>query len=109
VERNEKLTRAEARGESAAIARADALSSRIALRLATDRSGVLGLRAALALFAVSLIVLSLATLGAPLTLVLLPIIVAGAIVLRSLPRGARRALASVSPRLQTVSMRVSNR
>jgi PAS domain S-box-containing protein len=103
VERNEKLTRAEARGKSAPAACADAQAGRSAHRLASDPSGTLGLRAALALFAASLVVLSLATLGAPATLVLFPLVLAAAVVVGVLAarreRSARERLASLADRL----------
>ncbi len=82
MERNNKLTRAERRGEGAASSPAGVPPSRgeIARTLDSDRSSRIGLRVALALFSVSLIALSLATLGTPVTLALLPLILAFAIV-----------------------------
>jgi PAS domain S-box-containing protein len=78
VERNEKLARADERCEGATLI-ARARVSGEATRLAANRSGTIGLRTALALFAASLIALSLATLGTTLSLALVPLILAIAI------------------------------
>ncbi len=101
---NEKPTRAEARGACAAlIARLKIHSSRVARDAASERSGTLRLRVALALFAASLIVLSLATLGIPFTLALLPLILAVAIAVELFAarreRGASERLAPLADRL----------
>ncbi len=102
MERNEKLTRAERCEGARSIARARH-SSHAARRLASDRSGSIGLRAALALFAASLIAFSLATLGMTLTLALVPLILAIAIVVELIAaRREKRAserLASLADRL----------
>jgi PAS domain S-box-containing protein len=71
--------------------------------IAANRSGTLGLRAALALFAVSLVILSLATLGPSFTLAVLPLVLAAAIgvgiVAARRERSARERLASLADRL----------
>ena len=105
MERNNKLTRAERRGEGAASSPADVPPSRseIARTLDSDRSSRIGVRVALALFSVSLIALSLATLGTPVTLALLPLILAFAIVvelrLARRDKSANERLASLAQRL----------
>ncbi|HET9573213.1 MAG TPA: hypothetical protein VFP29_05745, partial [Methyloceanibacter sp.] len=105
MERNNKLTRAERRGEGAASSPAGVPPSRseIARSLDSDRSSKIGLRVALALFSVSLIALSLATLGTPVTLALLPLILAFAIVvelqLARRDKSANERLASLAQRL----------
>ncbi|HMK42299.1 MAG TPA: ATP-binding protein [Methyloceanibacter sp.] len=105
MERNDKLTRAERRGEGAASPPAGVPPRRgeIARSLDSDRSSRIVLRIALALFSVSLIALSLATLGTPVTLALLPLILAFAIVVElrfaRRDKDANERLASLGQRL----------
>ncbi len=80
VNREQKRTRAEGRGERAGLtAAAIAPARRASTGLGTDRSGRLGLRIALTLFAASLLILSLANFGAGVTLALLPLVLAVAV------------------------------
>ncbi|MGE5260177.1 MAG: ATP-binding protein [Actinomycetota bacterium] len=92
MERKEKVTRADRRGDGAPTR-----------GLASDRSGVFPLRLALALFAASLAALSLATLGTMLTLALVPLILAVAIAVELLAarrrEGANGRFLSLADRL----------
>jgi Flp pilus assembly protein TadB len=92
VERNEELTRADRRGDGAPTR-----------GLASDRSGAFPLRLALALFAASLVALSLATLGTMLTLALVPLLLAVAIAVELLAarrrKGANGQFLSLADRL----------
>ena len=100
----EKLTRAKRRGERAGlIVSARAAAPRESRELISDRSGTIVLRTALALFAASLIILALATLGPTLTLPILPLVLAVAIAVELLmarrDRSGNERVASLSDRL----------
>ena len=100
----EKLTRAKRRGERAGlIVSARAAAPCESRELISDRSGTIGLRTALALFAASLLILALATLGPTLTLAILPLVLAVAIAVELLAarreRGGNERVASLADRL----------
>jgi len=100
----EKLTRAKRRGERAGlIISARAAAPRESRELISDRSGTIVLRTALALFAASLIILALATLGPTLTLPILPLVLAVAIAVELLAarrdRSGDERVASLADRL----------
>jgi PAS domain S-box-containing protein len=102
----EKLTRAKRRGERAGlIVSARAAAPRESRELISDRSGTIVLRTALALFAASLIILALATLGPTLTLPILPLVLAVAIAVELLAarrdRSGNERVASLADRLDT--------
>ncbi len=102
MERVNKLTRAEKRGERAGlIAGARAAAGRTVSDLRSNQSGTIGLRTALALLAASLLILSLATLGPTLTLALLPLVLAVAIAVELVAarRGGNERLSSLADRL----------
>ncbi|HZP10348.1 ATP-binding protein [Methyloceanibacter sp.] len=104
MERNEKLTRAMARGLSTRpVARGLGLAVHFALGLVCDRSGALRYRVALGLFALSLIALSFATLGPGPTLLLVPLILAAAALVEFL---AARRERSDAERLKALAGRL---
>ena len=100
----EKLTRAKRRGERAGlVVSARAAAPRESRELISDRSGTIVLRTALALFAASLLILALATLGPTLTLPILPLVLAVAIAVELLAarrdRSGNERVASLAERL----------
>lgn len=104
MERNEKLTRAIARGSSARkVARGGDLAVHFALKLAAECSGAFRYRVALALFALSLIALLCATLGLASPLLVVPLVLAAAALVEFF---AARRESTASERLKALSARL---